>query len=288
MDMAPDVTGEEIRARVLVEKKTVLNLIDAFCVAVKHYLRGEIGMMCTQRIFARFDLIVTDIYYEDLYHTTKYLPSYALPAGFPSSDELTSDLPSPTSISFRQQQIVRRQRPNARRPRYVSTSNNQPEPVARSASDSTLDLPLPATTPGEVGTNPGKPEYIEIPKPSRTSNASVRGLGSMATLGEADLMPARDPPQYSFFDLFPFSLLVKFLTKRGRKLKGKKAALLRAKLHHQSVTQNLPLEISLYIVRFLFRSSCVFLFSKTPQSSYIAALQSRKAIDAATTCTCLV
>jgi ion channel-forming bestrophin family protein len=72
------------------------------------------------------------------------------------------------------------------------------------------------------------------------------------TLGEADLLPARDPPKYSYFDLFPFSLLVKFLTKRGRKLKGKKAALLRAKLHQSSVTQNLPLEISLYIVRFPF------------------------------------
>jgi len=58
--------------------------------------------------------------------------------------------------------------------------------------------------------------------------------------------------------------MVKFLTKRGRKIKGKKAANLRAKLHNHS-TQNLPLEISLYI------------------SSYIAALQNRKAIDAATT-----
>ena len=207
------------------------------------------------------NFIITGIYYEDLYHTTKYLPSYVLPAGFPSSDQLTNDLPSPTSISSRQQQIDRRQRPNTRRPRYVSTGLDQPEPVERSASDSTHDLPLPATTPGEVGTNPGKPEYIEIPKPSRTSNASVRGLGSMVTLGEADLMPARDPPQYSFFDLFPFSLLVKYLTKRGRKLKGKKAALLRAKLHHRSVTQNLPLEISLYIVRF-HPDGAVCLFSE--------------------------
>jgi putative membrane protein len=50
--------------------------------------------------------------------------------------------------------------------------------------------------------------------------------------------------------------MVKFLTKRGRKLKGKKAANLRAKLHHS--TQNLPLEISLYIVRFPFGWSRVF------------------------------
>ena len=55
MDLGLNVTEEEIKARVLVEKKTVLNLIDAFCVAVKHYLRGEAGMMCTQRIFAQFN-----------------------------------------------------------------------------------------------------------------------------------------------------------------------------------------------------------------------------------------
>lgn len=43
MEMGPEMTEKERKARVLVEKKTVLNLIDAFAVAVKHYLRGEEG-----------------------------------------------------------------------------------------------------------------------------------------------------------------------------------------------------------------------------------------------------
>lgn len=201
-----------------------------------------------------------DIYYEDLYHASKYLPSYALPAGLPSNGEegdLTSDLPSPRSVSFQQhQQPIRRQPSNVRRPRSFSIGHTQREPV-RSASNSTPDLPLPATTPGEVKTKSEKPEHLEIPK---TSNASGRGSSSMVTLGEAELLPARDPPQYSYFDIFPFSLLVKFLTKRGRKLKGKKAALLRTKLCRQSATQNLPLEISLYIVRFPSRLCCFFFF----------------------------
>jgi putative membrane protein len=51
MDMGFDVSEEEKRARVLIEKKTVLNLVDAFCVAVKHYLRGESGMMCPKYIY---------------------------------------------------------------------------------------------------------------------------------------------------------------------------------------------------------------------------------------------
>jgi hypothetical protein len=42
MDMG-EMSEKERKARVLVEKKTVLNLIDAFGVAVKHYLRGEEG-----------------------------------------------------------------------------------------------------------------------------------------------------------------------------------------------------------------------------------------------------
>ncbi|KAL5521112.1 hypothetical protein ACEPAG_9034 [Sanghuangporus baumii] len=57
-------SDEERRARNLIEKKTVINLIEAFAVAVKHYLRGEEG-----------------IAYVDLYHLVKFLPSYAFPAG---------------------------------------------------------------------------------------------------------------------------------------------------------------------------------------------------------------
>jgi ion channel-forming bestrophin family protein len=55
MDFGPDVPEEERRVRVLIEKKTVLNLVDAFCVAIKHYLRGETGMVSTLRIFMTSD-----------------------------------------------------------------------------------------------------------------------------------------------------------------------------------------------------------------------------------------
>lgn len=55
---------EEYRARMLVEKKTVLNLLLGYAVALKHYLRGEDGH-----------------HYADLFHLIKFLPAYALPAG---------------------------------------------------------------------------------------------------------------------------------------------------------------------------------------------------------------
>src|SRR5258708_19343692 len=177
MDMGKDVPEEERRARVLVEKKTVLNLVDAFCVAVKHYLRGESGMMCTLRIFMAFDdaLSITDIYYEDLYHGTKYLPTYALPLGLPTTDDLTSDtLTSPKSVSFQQHQqaVVQHRTSNDRHPRSFSVSRNQHDPRERTISGP-AHLPLPATTPGEIGTYP-----------------------SSVTLGETKFLPARDSPQY--------------------------------------------------------------------------------------------
>jgi len=215
MDMGPSVPQEERKARVLIEKKTVLNLIDAFCVAVKHYLRGE-----------------EDIFYEDLYHSVKFLPTYALPAGMPSNVDLSTD------SSF--QQVIAQPRPSVN------------------------------LRPGSSGANGARPnsESLDLPRAPRTSASATStkhryGKGSLAEPDE--LLPARTPPQYSFFDIFPFSLLVKFLTRRGKKVKGKKGARLLARLRRQVAGHNLPLEISLYL------------------SSYIAALQDRKAIDAATT-----
>ena len=168
----------------------------------------------------------------------------------PSIDNLTSDLPSPKSVSFQQpQQVVvqrRISRYNDRRPRSFSASRN------REALQHTV-------------------EYLEVPKPSRTPKRDPRVHGySSDTLGETELLPARIPPQYSYFDVFPFSLMVKFLIKRGRKIRGKKAARLRAKLHHPR-TENLPLEISLYIVRFTFSRSRVFSLNDTPELVYCRA-----------------
>lgn len=83
MDMGFDVPEEEKRVRVLVEKKTVLNLVDAFCVAVKHYLRGESGMMCNLRISMAFNdtssqtfITRTCITRPNIFQHTRYLGVY--------------------------------------------------------------------------------------------------------------------------------------------------------------------------------------------------------------------
>jgi len=46
LDQAPTGTasGDEMISRSMVEKKTAINLLEAFAVSVKHYLRGEDGI----------------------------------------------------------------------------------------------------------------------------------------------------------------------------------------------------------------------------------------------------
>ncbi|KAI9064729.1 UPF0187-domain-containing protein [Trametes sanguinea] len=149
------------------------------------------------------------------------------------------------------------------------TSLDMPESPTAPRSP-TSQLPFPATSPRKVS-------HVKVDLPPRASVTNGRprpqdkekqadkgstysGVSGMGMQDEAFLLPARMPPKYHLFDLFPFSLLVHALTKRGKDVKGKKAARIRAKLRSRTVTHNLPLEISLYL------------------SSYIAALQDRNAI----------
>jgi putative membrane protein len=74
-------------AMTLIEKKTVINLLEAYAVAVKHYLRGEDG-----------------IKYEDLYPLVPFLYShYPFPAIIPPAD-------------------LRNRTPNVSRPLYIVAS----------------------------------------------------------------------------------------------------------------------------------------------------------------------
>jgi hypothetical protein len=164
--------------------RRALNLL-FFRVSVKHYLRGEEGIL-----------------YEDLYHLTKYLPAYALPAGKP-----------------------------------LSADGYVPSDDSNSADLAEKGLPPPVSS------------------PIRTRFSSKRSTkGSTVPSGTPRLSPARNPPKHSYWDLFPFRLLVKPLTKRGWHLGGKRAQRVRAHLgmgrdpDGEIVDHNIPLEITLYLV----------------------------------------
>ncbi len=117
-----------------------------------------------------------------------------------------------------------------------ATTPSSPTSTGQTASG----LPLPNTTPRQRSTlkdTPMSPNTREV----------------FNEKGEPHLFPAMTPPKYSIFDVFPFSLLVKFLTKRGRRLEGRKAQKLRAILGRGEggdvISHNVPLEITLYLVR---------------------------------------
>ena len=190
-DELPAVTTDPSRpqgtVRALLEKKTALNLVEAYAVAVKHYLRGEEG-----------------IYYVDLYHLVKYLPQYALPAGMPSQVELgdsAEDVPSLQS-----------------RPRRSSDVRS-----ARSGHSLAAPPPMPSLPKVEEG---------ELPLPAASSPRRNKKAAWQKEQGEKDekvsmrsateegfLLPARMPPKYHLLDLWPLSLLVRWLTKRGKDVK---------------------------------------------------------------------
>jgi hypothetical protein len=276
MAATKELDAETLKSRGMVEKKTVINLIEAFSVAVKHYLRGEDG-----------------IYYQDLYYLVKFLPAYALPAGIPSNADLANgaDAEGGRSPLGRLSDASTQFRPSLGQP---GSFLYQRQASGNSVSMSAPHLPLPATSP----TSPrdrhhpsfaakieGIPEARRAPPPllispptalnspiekssggpELRSSKSMRSVMSalrsplpnepqkviLARADEAFLLPGSLPPKYHLFDLFPFSLLVKCLTKRGAELKGKKAARLRAKMASSVGSHNLPLEISLYLVRLL-------------------------------------
>ncbi|QRV93339.1 bestrophin protein [Ceratobasidium sp. AG-Ba] len=223
----------EARARNIIEKRTAINLVEAFSVAVKHYLRGEEG-----------------IYYEDLYHLVKFLPAYSLPAGMPAQN-----VQSRTSAEDAEPMGVSTATDAARGSWSGSTSTHLPQ-VNKDGRPSTSE---------KLSNGPASPG---LPRGSTARRPGTRYRRVHGPFGEVELAPSSNPPKWGMFDVWPLSLLVKVLTKRGKNVGGKKAAKERAK--QNVISHNIPLEVTLYM------------------SSYISALQQRKVVDVPTINTLLL
>ena len=126
-------------------------------------------------------------------------------------------------------------------------------------SRSNPDLPLPGSASGHGhGANLVRRPTAgsrTTPRSQRfaiTSPQSPSRGGFPPVKGEpVHLLPARNPPSTSIMDVFPFSLLGHYLTKKGVEVSGKAAQRQRAK---KAGAQNIPLEITLYLV-----SSSIFI-----------------------------
>jgi putative membrane protein len=213
-------------------------------VAIKHYLRGEEG-----------------IHYVDLYHLVKFLPQYWLPPTIPSP----KDISDPTTMkSGLDENPYHHGLPKLER----STSERSGLSKRQGPPFLAPDLPFPNTSSSKKASLFQSSPTVRSQKHQTPSGkpGSVVGLHD-----EGLLLPARMPPKYSYFDLFPFSFLVRFLTKDGKQVKGKKAARLRAKMQ-TAESQNLPLEISLYLVCNNFCAYAIVTHRLSPISRALTSL----------------
>lgn len=98
-----------------------------------------------------------------------------------------------------------------------------------------------------------------LPMPATSPNRSrFQARETSSSSGEMPLLPARNPPPFGIFDIFPLSLLVGPLLRRGYNIGGKRAQRARAKKNGKTergrgkgeavVSHNIPLEITLYLV----------------------------------------
>ncbi|CAE6492421.1 unnamed protein product [Rhizoctonia solani] len=219
---------ERARCRTLIEKRTTINLIEAFSIAVKHYLRGEEG-----------------IEYEDLYHLVKFLPAYTLPGSIPNQRIL------PASDTTQSPVIERRQTSYSSASTKTGESGHQ---VLDSLRDVYLDMQ-------------GMKKRGHGMLRQGTERKQITGAGGNLV----ELAPSNNPPGWAIYDIWPFSYFVQAsagITQSGKDIAGTRAAKERVK--QRIVTLNVPLELTFYL------------------SSYISALQQRKAIDVPTINTLLL
>lgn len=158
-----------------------------------------------------------------------------MPAGIPTMAEHPGEA---TSFDFNSSS------PRGTDPRSPSSPGQGSLLYQRTYSSAPDILPVPVTTP-----SPRKTKFFQ-PTHNLLAHANAREKTILRRTDEDLLLPAHMPPKYHIFDLFPFSLLIRYLTNRGKEIKGKKAARLRAKMRQKTVSHNLPLEISLYLVSF--------------------------------------
>ncbi|KAF8601085.1 UPF0187-domain-containing protein [Ceratobasidium sp. AG-I] len=215
-------TGEivEEQTRNITEKRTAINLVEAFSVAVKHYLRGEEG-----------------IYYEDLYHLVKFLPRYSREAKtLPMAAKMCTsrETTEVAGISSTTDTPSRGLWGGLESAHFAPSNHNEP-----------ASFQLPPFT-DEVSSGPASPILRRGSTAHRSETQYRRATGPH---GEAELAPSSNPPKRSAFNAWPLSMLFTMFNKKGKNVDGKIATRERAK--PTVVSQNIPLQITLYMSSYI-------------------------------------
>ncbi|KAJ7727755.1 UPF0187-domain-containing protein [Mycena metata] len=198
----------------IIEKKSMINLVQAFSVAVKHFLRGEPG-----------------IYYEDLYPLISVLPRYANTVG-PKTD---ADMLPLWAASEDQDHPLR---------------DARPPPPSRTGTTSDPRTAAPSLAMDDDRQSQGG-SWFRRGKMSRAN--SVDPEKALAEIqSHVPLKPARNPPPPSLLDYFPFLRIFLVFTKCFRR-KSKHTArdAMGRKIKPSFTESNVPLEITIYLNSYL-------------------------------------
>jgi len=202
----------------VIEKKSMINLVQAFSVSVKHFLRGEAG-----------------VYYEDLYPLICFLPRYANAVGPKTAADMLPLWAASEAEEY---------------PLHTA----KPPPPSRS------------TTVDGMGVRTAVPSIADDTKSESSWFRSVTGRRNVSRANSMDpekaladiqshrpLKPARNPPEPSILDYFPFLRIFAWMTKccrRKNKARVPRDAMGR-KIKPSFTESNVPLEITIYLNNYL-------------------------------------
>lgn len=177
-------------------------------------------------------------YSKDLYSLVKFLPSYAMPNSIPSR-RLTS-----STVQARGDDTHDSNEEASPDPALLRRFTSPISGILKRRESSTL--PVPATS------SAGKNTFSIAKRGSLPPTPRDAGMPRRAdTIGRDDvddfLLPAHMPPKYVLLDIFPFSLFIHCMSRDSKHVKFNDARM-QARMANSS--DNLPLEISLYLVSF--------------------------------------
>ncbi|KAH8917547.1 UPF0187-domain-containing protein [Atractiella rhizophila] len=210
---------EEEKVKATLEKKTMINIIEAFAISVKHYLRGEDG-----------------VFYQDLWPLVAYLPKYHLPSAIISDTEMLSTEPHEDNSERLAPRPSDLSNTSQRRPStLMGTLGSTSASVSFADSKSALNQSFikPNSHPVRMETLSAPLQHSGIPHPP------------------IPLKPSRNPPPWNIIDdlftfLIPIRSMLKYVSKRARRkeLERRKSNNMRKGRKRPALeNENLPLEL---------------------------------------------
>ncbi|CAA7268837.1 unnamed protein product [Cyclocybe aegerita] len=201
---------------VMIEKKTMVNLVQAYSVSVKHLLRGEQG-----------------VYYEDLYPLISFLPHYANESSSKQDDgELLPLWHLRDEHDHLLDSIV------------VDDEKKSSGRHMRTQTEKTMVASSSSSDTGVRGPVPGGPYHRRTRVDTFDPEMVLPEIGS-----NQPLKPARNPPDLTIYDYLPFLRLFRWLWRvvTLQKHNSGETKKKRRKAYAEIMESHIPLEITLVL-----------------------------------------